>query len=53
MRVLLFSSGLCGANEERPHQALGYRSPRQYQQQRLRAAERHGKSRERSVTGSR
>ena len=25
-------------NEERPHQALGYRSPRQYQQQQLRAA---------------
>ncbi len=25
-------------NDERPHQALGYCSPRQYQQQRLRAA---------------
>ena len=33
MRVPPLGSGLRGANAERPHQALGYCSPRQYQQQ--------------------
>ncbi len=37
-----FTDGLRGANAERPQHALGDRSPRQYQQQRLRAAEWQG-----------